>query len=405
MSARPALAARRKARGLTQEELAEYLGVDRSTIVRWERGTSTPRPWARHVLAERLGTDLEGLDRLLTGTFACTPALSDEPAEPSMADPVDFVRRTRLDNPIPAHVDRSDVEEVRMATRVFAASENMYGGGLSLAGAAGQLRWAARMLRSRAPGNVRSALLEAVGNLAGVVGFSAFDIADYSAAERYFRFALWCAEQADSWALRAAVLTDLARLAAHLGELRRALAHTEQAQVHADRLPATSRAVVSTVQARLLALHGEHDKARANVDCADAWFADRDPDSDPPWLVYYDKAEHAGSIGRALITIANATSRPELAAPRLRTAIESQNADYPRSQAFSQIRLATLTMRHGDPHEAVDLGIRAVTGARSLRSQRVLDELHGLAQASKRHAHIHEVDELRDAITSLTAAA
>jgi transcriptional regulator with XRE-family HTH domain len=39
---RDRLAQRRKALGLTQEALAGLLGVERSTVVRWERGETKP---------------------------------------------------------------------------------------------------------------------------------------------------------------------------------------------------------------------------------------------------------------------------------------------------------------------------------------------------------------------------
>ena len=62
---RPALAARRVAAGLTQEALAEALGVDRSTVMRWERGRTTPQPWLRPELARALGIACSQLDDLL----------------------------------------------------------------------------------------------------------------------------------------------------------------------------------------------------------------------------------------------------------------------------------------------------------------------------------------------------
>jgi transcriptional regulator with XRE-family HTH domain len=59
------LAARRRAAGLSQERLAQRLHVDRTTVGRWEQGTSTPQPWHRRPLAEALKVTLDMLDGLL----------------------------------------------------------------------------------------------------------------------------------------------------------------------------------------------------------------------------------------------------------------------------------------------------------------------------------------------------
>jgi transcriptional regulator with XRE-family HTH domain len=64
-SRRYGLAQRRKAMGFSQEQLAERLGVDRSTIVRWERGDTEPQPWARPKLAEALQVSVDQLVDLL----------------------------------------------------------------------------------------------------------------------------------------------------------------------------------------------------------------------------------------------------------------------------------------------------------------------------------------------------
>ena len=317
------------------------------------------------------------------------------------SSPSDFLSRVSVRTPVPQQVGWTDVEHVRATTRGVAMSENLFGGGLSCEAATGQLRWASRLLEAEAIDNVRNAMFEAVGNLSGVVAYSAFDIANHDAADRYFEFALWCADQGKSWALRANTLADMSRKAAYLGDFERALSLIEFAQVRSDRVSATARAMLWTIHARLLALTGRAAEAIADVQRADEHFTDRDPVADPPWLCYYDEAEHLGSTGKALIPVAQERKQLELAAPRLKTAIRLQDAAYPRSRTFSRTRLAALMMWTGDPREAVAVGRRAVADAASLRSKRIVNELNGLAHAAEPHARIRDVAELRQDITSL----
>lgn len=62
---RRALAERRKTVGHTQEQLAYLLGVERSTVVRWEAGATEPSPWCRPKLARVLAISLDELHDLL----------------------------------------------------------------------------------------------------------------------------------------------------------------------------------------------------------------------------------------------------------------------------------------------------------------------------------------------------
>jgi transcriptional regulator with XRE-family HTH domain len=67
---RTRFAARRKSVGLSQEGLAEALGVDRSTVVRWEAGETEPQPWLRPRLARVLAVSTEELSGLLAAVGA-----------------------------------------------------------------------------------------------------------------------------------------------------------------------------------------------------------------------------------------------------------------------------------------------------------------------------------------------
>lgn len=59
------LARSRKAAGYTQEALAELLGVDRSTVVRWEAGKHEPLPYIRPKMARLLSVSSDELTELL----------------------------------------------------------------------------------------------------------------------------------------------------------------------------------------------------------------------------------------------------------------------------------------------------------------------------------------------------
>jgi transcriptional regulator with XRE-family HTH domain len=62
---RHALAQRREIQGHSQETLARALGVELTTVGRWERGETSPQPWSRPKLADALAISLEELDHLL----------------------------------------------------------------------------------------------------------------------------------------------------------------------------------------------------------------------------------------------------------------------------------------------------------------------------------------------------
>jgi DNA-binding XRE family transcriptional regulator len=62
---RRSFAQARRTAGFTQESLAERLGVDRTTVARWESGEYSPQPWLRPRIAEALGLSLGACGDLL----------------------------------------------------------------------------------------------------------------------------------------------------------------------------------------------------------------------------------------------------------------------------------------------------------------------------------------------------
>lgn len=80
---RRSFAQARKAAGYTQERLAEALGVDRTTVARWEAGGAEPQPWQRPRIAETFGLSLDKLAQLLAdvGTAEHTIEVTDRQVE------------------------------------------------------------------------------------------------------------------------------------------------------------------------------------------------------------------------------------------------------------------------------------------------------------------------------------
>lgn len=259
-----------------------------------------------------------------------------------------------------------------------------------------QLRWAAATLDAFVPANLRRPLLEGVGNLAAIVGFAAFDVAEHGAASRCFRLALRCAEAGECWSLRACTLADLARVHAAVGDVDSALSTIELAQVRPDRIAGTAQAMLAAMHARYLAWLGRLTDAVAAAHRADELFHGRDASDDPPYLGYYDVAEHNGSVARALIPVAFAKRAPDLAALRLRTAIDLQGSGYPRSRTFSRLRLARLLLRVGDPEEGASVGRTALGEATDLQSQRVTTEIERLRRSPMERSATPVVAELRE---------
>lgn len=321
------------------------------------------------------------------------------------SDPIVRLPLPDSNAPRPSRVGASEIDSIRAATQTAAETENLHGGGsLAIVDASQALTRFAPMVHSSVSARLRRPLFEAVGNLSSVVGYTAFDAGEFIDADRYFQFALWCADSAGSWDLRASTLADMARRAAFVGDPDSALSLIELAQVRSDRLAFTVRAMLSAMRAQYLAVLRRSNEVVAEVARADELFAARTPDVDPPWMCFYDTAEHLGSTGKALALAAEALNSIDVAAPRLRYAVEMHGSEYPRSRTFSQIRLAALAMKLGDPREGAALGREAVGHSRALKSARIAAELRGLAAVANTHRRITEVRELRALIVAATSS-
>ncbi|MBB2943273.1 DNA-binding XRE family transcriptional regulator [Actinoplanes lutulentus] len=148
----------RKTAGHTQETLAQELGVERSTVVRWEAGGTEPQPWMRPRLARalRISDDelRSALDDVVQTQDSASERIEDRPAS------LDLVSVALLH------------EEVRNLNDRYDESPST-----TLLGPAGQLHGRVVNLRKQAPtARVRRALFEVEAESAIFMGQLVWDV-------------------------------------------------------------------------------------------------------------------------------------------------------------------------------------------------------------------------------------
>ncbi|MGH3695628.1 MAG: XRE family transcriptional regulator, partial [Pseudonocardiaceae bacterium] len=303
--------------------------------------------------------------------------------------------------PIPHRIGATDIDQVRTATRVVESWGSTYGGGgLARETVMAQLRWSDSLLEATCPDRLRPELFCAVGDLAAVAGYIAEDAGAPEQANRVYRYALACVEEADDWPLRAEILSSMAKQAIRTGRPDEGLTLAEQGLVRSDRLSVAGRSMLHTDRGRALAKMRRVSETLTAIGTADDHFAHFAPDHEPPFLARHNPARHALLAGQPLADLAILGRDPGEATDRL-TAAAAGHDDYPRTRAICLTKLAILTMTTGDPLHAATIGHAALNAAGTLRSHRVAEELRELARCAPPHQHLDEVAHLRYRIGAL----
>lgn len=169
--------------GLSQERLAQAVGVDRSTVVRWEGGETSPQPWHRHRLAEVLGVT----------PFELADLLCEDPSRRGTPDErlEHALRRTAsADLVVAAHL-REQVEALDARYEYLPST--------SLLAPASQVHGRVVLLRQHASsGPVRRELWAAEMESSLLMGQLVWDASqrrDHTSAVRYFDQAITAAQQ------------------------------------------------------------------------------------------------------------------------------------------------------------------------------------------------------------------
>lgn len=307
--------------------------------------------------------------------------------------------------PSPRTVSAHDIRQIQDAATLLSSWDNHYGGaGIVRQTAAAQLQWTTDLLQASCPEKLRPELFAAAARLGIVVGAAAFDAYEHDHSRQVFAFAAVCAEEAGEWHLRAKVYSFRARQEIWIGNADSGLTYAELGLARPDRLTATERAMLHTARARALAKMGNIQGALSAIGHADNAFAHASPRNDPPWMAYYDEAQHHGDTGHALYDLVALGENPTAAGQRLLTAVNGHTDLYVRSRAISRTKLASLTMMTGDPDEAILIGHTALDEVGRLHSRRAADDVRELARLTADRSQKPDAEDLRERI-ALTVGA
>ncbi|OLT06088.1 hypothetical protein BJF90_17995 [Pseudonocardia sp. CNS-004] len=367
------LARARRAAGYTQEDLAHVLGVDRSTVGRWEGGETEPQAWMQPKLARALGVSRTELRAMLTS--------EDERRSPPASAPAgefDPDRQRHLAAALTdAHryLDVSVVDYFRRQFDMCTATDGTHGSARALPTVLGIVEVVQQHAREAKP-EVRRHLLQVGARGAEFVGWLYREGArpDRSLYWRD-RAAEWALESGD-WPMLGYILLKKSQSAWDERDGAQMLTLAQAAQEGPWNLPSLVHAEAAQQEARGLAMVGERiDVVEQKLDAARAWF-DAAGDEERA-----DGALGAGYSER-LLQVQTAicyceVGQPARAVELYRDCLAGDVFSY-RDRGFFLSLLALALLQAGEPEEACERAWAALAIAGRTDSKRTKRELNRL---------------------------
>lgn len=338
------LSQRRRMVGLSQEKLAEIVGVDRSTVVRWEAASTEPQPWHRPKVASALKVSIEELAGLLAD-------VGQGPQQPS----------ERLDHVLthPAAVDLVAVGHLRQQIQRLDEHYDKHPSS-SLLAETGQLHGQAVYLRTHtAIGKVRRELWVAEAESSLLMGQLVWDASqrrDHRAANAYFDRASTAAGEAENQVLEAYAQLRKCYVALYgLGDPRTGLVLAERA--------VTTAGVRSHVVTGLATLHigeahamlGNRYQCQKALGKAEEHFVHIRPDD--PAAALYRPTTSGRLVGSCYLRL----GQPAKAQPVLEATHQLlRQGNKATAIVLGNLSLASIRLRHVDEatahlHRAIDV--------------------------------------------------
>ncbi|MFJ8232697.1 helix-turn-helix transcriptional regulator [Streptomyces sp. NPDC094448] len=415
------LAERRRTLGYSQEKLAQLLGVDRTTVGRWESGRGVPQPLQRPGLAAALDIGLDELDALLNQPRSADRAVaegqpsSDHP-HPRAGDPDEMIRREFLRllsvsgalAALPADEAAALTDGVRRGTPAdFARMNSHLWQVYQLARSKGSVYPVVRdqlTTLSEALSAGRGAsqpLLNAAADLFQLAGEVAFDANRYTDAAASYALAASVSKDAGAYDLWACALVrhayvDMSGRRYH--QAVQMLGAAERLAFRGDCALAT-RHWVASVQAEGYAGLGDLSACERAMERAEQVKELPAESTNGGWL-RFDGTRLAEERGARYVRL----GRLDLAEETLRRALgqsELASGQSYRRRGTVLTDLASIGAKRNDPEQVSVYGREAVQLARASSSGYVARRLHDLCDEFGPLSRDHRVAELGAEVAAL----
>jgi len=442
---RRAFAERRQVVGYSQETLARLVGVELTTVGRWERGETCPQPWCRPKLAAALSVSVEELDTMLaegrpvedersgsaepreTGDLSVDPGHDPVLAPPwnhrgtveaavALSGGDGWVERrgfgflTGMTLTAPAHqwlvhepgplvsglsgrrVSAGLVDRLTAMIAELRKMDDVAGGGSVLSLAQHEFSWVAGLLDHALYDERTGRRLHIVlAELGQLCGWSAYDTGNHGLAQRYYITALRAAHSADDRPLGAHILTSMANQASRQGRPAEAvtLIETAMAGTRGRQTPALL-ANLHIRHAYALATLRDSSACTAAIAQARTQVEQLTPDDDPPWLYWMNPTAITVNAGYCLLKL----GQSDQAAAMLDQAIAQFDESFVRDRQIYVTQLADALARPGPQRDlaaAAGWGMTSIDLVESVDSTRGIGHLHDLYRHLKPHAKVPAV--------------
>ncbi|WP_329242989.1 helix-turn-helix domain-containing protein [Actinoallomurus sp. NBC_01490] len=429
--------------GLTQEQVAEKIGVSVTTWIRWERGKTDVRRHNRDRIADLFGVPRSEVDQWVDEAAESVPWESGKATFVSMTDTVETASelwrwdvdptRRRLLGAIPflpvslnewllswtldpsaetrAHsgsgpsVGTEDVRRIHVDMQAFDQMDRQHGGGRIRPAVVSYLNHeVAPLLHGTYSDEIGAQLMSAAALMTALAGWEAYDVGAHGLAQTHYGQALKLAKAADDPLTAARVLSILAQQAIDLRHPKLAMrlaSAAHQAGMRAEACPRVMAMLLlreATATALSVALADTRDahaaeRVRRLIGAAERTFASISPaDQEPSWIAYFTPAELTACAGCCWEMVGEHRRALDCA----EQAVRDLGASFPRAIQFNTVHAATAQLGLNELDQALASAKKAVPMANTLTSRRTIELVKAFDNKLDSHADEPRVRDWRD---------